>query len=43
MMHQVLDISALLTLRADQAGTDRVAEILKNAEDEQVSRFGYFI
>ncbi|MCA1978455.1 MAG: hypothetical protein LDL19_04395 [Thiobacillus sp.] len=36
MKHYVLDTSALLTLRDDEAGADRVAELLAMAGNRKV-------
>ena len=43
MKRYVLDTSALLTLRDDEPGADRVAELLQSAADEKVRCYGCFI
>ena len=43
MKRYVLDTSALLTLRDDELGADRVAELLQNAASEKVRCYGCFI
>jgi predicted nucleic acid-binding protein len=43
MKRYVLDTSALLTLRDDEPGADRVAELLQNAASEKVRCYGCFI
>ncbi len=40
MKRYVLDTSALLTLRDDEPGADRVAELLQNAAGEKVRCYG---
>ncbi len=43
MKRYLLDTSALLTLRDDEPGADRVAELLQSAADEKVRCYGCFI
>ncbi len=43
MKAYVLDTSALLTLRDDEPGADRVADLLAQAHDGEVKAFGCFI
>ena len=43
MKRYVLDTSALLTLRDDEPGADRVAELLQSAASEKVRCYGCFI
>ena len=43
MKRYVLDTSALLTLRDDEPGADRVAELLQSAAGEKVRCYGFFI
>jgi len=43
MKHYLLDTSALLTLRDDEAGAEEVAKILMQAEAETVKVFGCFM
>ncbi len=43
MKHYLLDTSALLTLRDDEAGAEEVAKILMQAEADTVKVFGCFM
>ena len=43
MKRYLLDTSALLTLRDDEAGADQVAEILHQAQQAQAQCFGCFM
>ena len=43
MKRYLLDTSALLTLRDDEPGADRVAELLQSAASEKVRCYGCFI
>lgn len=43
MKSYLLDTSALLTLRDDEPGADRVADLLAQAQDGKIKVFGCFI
>ena len=43
MKHYLLDTSALLTLRDNEAGSDQVAKLLKQVQLKQVICYGCFI